>query len=521
MNPNFEFLLKKYYTARIDIKNYGKNNNILILDNNDENSGVSKPDWFNDCEGSGIMIESSEGILDLKLKCINDGLLKIFLKGPNCNDKNGNRFPIYIDYTDLSVNDKPCFNENQLVWHDKPYVFSKMVCDGEILDIHIQWMPFNPSSEFKVEESHELIQSLKAKVALREKQLQSIPQLSHSTLGFSALDGKLIYRNLLPTPNGIFDDFGGRCENFWFTRFIKDRFPDENFKINLFGFSNVHDNLAYPMDGKKVFFSIWEDLNCRFLEMKYNFDTYALDYVDLAMGMDIIDNPKYLRIPFWFISFFSPETTEEDIENKVESWNSTRYNKSRDVVAIASHDIWGTRTIIDNDINKLTNVTYAGRWKNNTSELLDAYNDHKLNYLKEFKFNLCPENLLVNAYVTEKIFHSIDSDCIPLYAGGGNYLEPELLNPKAIIRWDGEEKWGKNPNLEHDARLGLYTHYPVKWEATPEMNSDSVELFKNLLTDEKSYAEFKDQDKILPSGVKYIKKMFDDMEKHFERLIYS
>ena len=41
--------------------------------------------------------------------------------------------------------------------------------------------------------------------------------------------------------------------------------------------------------------------------------------------------------------------------------------------------------------------------------------------------------MLVDAYVTEKIFDAFICDSIPLYAGGGDYLEPKLINPKAII----------------------------------------------------------------------------------------
>jgi len=522
LNQKFENLLRKYYTGRIDIKNYGgSDNNFIILNNSDETSNVSQPGWFNDHTGVGTMIESLEGILDLKIKCVNDGLLKIYLRSIDSRDVNGKKFPTHIDFINFSVNDDIIFNNSKLVWHDNPYMFSKKVHDSEVIDIHIEWLPFNSYSEFNVDESLDSVLPLKEKLALRERQLKSIPQLSATTLGFSALGGKITYRNLFPTPNGILDDLQGYCEKFWVTRFIKDKFPDEDFKINIFGVHNTHDNLAYPMDGKKVFFSIGEDINYRFLEMKYNFDKYAFDYVDLSMGSDIVDHPKYIRFPFWMLSIFAPESTEEDIERRVDSWNLANYEKSKNVAAIASHDWWGTRSLIANDVNKFTNIEFAGKWNNNTSDLFNQYNNNKLEYLKEFKFNLCAENLITDAYVTEKIFHAIDCDCIPLYAGGGNYLEPKILNPDAIVRWTGEKKYGCDPGLLNRAHRGLYAKYPVKWVANDNLNSDSVELFKNLLTDKKTYDEFKDQDRVLSSSKKYIMKIFLDLEKHFERLIYS
>lgn len=52
-------------------------------------------------------------------------------------------------------------------------------------------------------------------------------------------------------------------------------------------------------------------------------------------------------------------------------------------------------------------------------------------------------------------------------------------------------------------------------------NTDTVELFKNIYSDEKTYNEFKDQDILLDSTKKYIINLFSDLEKHFERLIYE
>lgn len=522
MNFDILFLLKKYCTARIDIKNFGEDADIIILNNN-LNSEFKRPSWFNDEDGNGYVIESCEGSLDLKIKCVNDGELKIWLRGIDIRDKNNKRFPVYIDYTNFSVNGKNIFNDSTLIWHDAAFMFSKDVFDSEELDIHIEWLPFNENSEFRIENSHDSKQALEAKLDLREKQINSIPRLSDTTLGGTALNGKLIYRNwsALSHGNTLMQDFDGFCDRLWFTRFLKSRFPDEDFKINIFGVSNAHDNLTYPMFGKKVLYSM-EDLNYRYLEMKFRFDKFALDYVDLAMGYEFVDNSKYLRFPCWMLYHFPPEMTEEEIENTMVTWNSLDYDKTKDVASISGHDRWGTRALIDNDINKFTNVSYAGRWKNNTNELWDLYNNDKFSYLKQYKFNLCAENLLADAYVSEKIFDAIKCDSIPLYAGGGNYLEPEIINPKAVLRWDGEEVIEYDPNLEKNAFMGCHdVHYLVKWVANDNQNSDSLELFKNLLEDEKTYKEFKDQDKVLDSSAKFIIKIFDDLEKQFERLIYD
>ena len=41
------------------------------------------------------------------------------------------------------------------------------------------------------------------------------------------------------------------------------------------------------------------------------------------------------------------------------------------------------------------------------------------------------------------------------------------------------------------------------------------------MSDEKSYKEFKDQDILLDSSVKFVIKKFNKLKKHFENLIYE
>lgn len=119
---------------------------------------------------------------------------------------------------------------------------------------------------------------------------------------------------------------------------------------------------------------------------------------------------------------------------------------------------------------------------------------NKIQFTKKFKFDLCAENLVDDEYVTEKIFDGICVGCVLLYDEEGNYLGLEVLNPKFIIRWSDD--------------MATY-------------NSVTIELFKNLLTNEKLYYDFKEQTPLLESSKKYIINTFINFEKQFERLIYD
>ncbi|OWT33488.1 hypothetical protein BGI41_02185 [Methanobrevibacter sp. 87.7] len=156
--------LKVYDTCRIDIKNKGNNNHIEIIENND-NLDIKEPNWFKDKTGIGYTIENDKNSLNLKFKCIGNGVINIILKGPDRRDKNNNRFPIYIDYTNFLINNEIILNKHQLVWHDKPYIYKKDVKNGEIIKLHIEWLPFNKNSLYNNEEK-----VLKEKISKMKKE---------------------------------------------------------------------------------------------------------------------------------------------------------------------------------------------------------------------------------------------------------------------------------------------------------------------------------------------------------------
>lgn len=132
-----------YIIARIDIKNRGTHTNKTeVLFISDENAMLSFPEWFKNEEGTGVVIESSKGKLDLKIKCINEGNLNLTLRGIDAKDSNGTRLPIFIEFNRVIVNGKQLITENKLVSHDNPYQCNFKVEDGDIVFIHTEWEPF-------------------------------------------------------------------------------------------------------------------------------------------------------------------------------------------------------------------------------------------------------------------------------------------------------------------------------------------------------------------------------------------
>ena len=277
----------------------------------------------------------------------------------------------------------------------------------------------------------------------------------------------------------------------WFVCFLRRHFPDNKTVINFFGTLGEPFYIRNPYPGKKVFFTP-EDVEHPWTRRNILYGDYCLDYVDLAMGFGKLDDTKYLRFPYWILRTFSPESTSETIRNRIMRINETRYTKTQDCVLINSHDKGGNREMIYNGVKDILNVKMAGKWRNNTDELWSKYNDNKELYMRNFKFNICPENDNTENYVTEKIFDAFVSDSIPLYYGSNNNPEPGLINRDAVIFWN---KNGSN-----------------------EANRRKVAELKN---NEAFYKDFIEQPKLLPEAADYVIDRFAKLREQFARILHE
>ena len=128
--------------ARVDIINKNNANNTIDFIDISNGLNVIFPGWFKSDEGTGAVIETEGKSFDLKIKCINDGLLRIVLRGPDVRDELGNFIPCYVDFNVFRINNENIINDKTNVWHNNPYIFEKNVSDGEIIELHFEWSQF-------------------------------------------------------------------------------------------------------------------------------------------------------------------------------------------------------------------------------------------------------------------------------------------------------------------------------------------------------------------------------------------
>lgn len=202
-----------------------------------------------------------------------------------------------------------------------------------------------------------------------------------------------------------------------------------------------------------------------------------------TIGFDYAEHPKYMRFPYWLEHVFGVMANKHDIANFVETYNHADISKrSKDCAFICKRDYFGDRAQIADMVAQVMPMSYPSDFRHNDDDMRGKYGDDKIAYLRQFKFNLCPENSNNRGYVTEKAFEAIKAGCVPIYWGNEGYPELDILNPKAIVYLDKD-----NP-------------------------TEGLALLRKLYEDPKVYEEFAAQPRFLPGAVEKIYGYYERLE---------
>ena len=172
---------------RVDLQNCGNSFNRVNILENYNNLNINFPDWFKDNFGQGCQIQGNFHNSNLKFQCVNDGLLKFYLRGVDYRNLDGIRCPVYVNFTTFKLNDEIIFDEDKLICHDESHVFEISSKDKEIFDIYLEFetiFDYYPFLLNLFSDVRNLI-DLKEKYALFKKQMRVIVFLER----FDKLDG--------------------------------------------------------------------------------------------------------------------------------------------------------------------------------------------------------------------------------------------------------------------------------------------------------------------------------------------
>lgn len=191
-------------------------------------------------------------------------------------------------------------------------------------------------------------------------------------------------------------------------------------------YSNTPDYLLYGPFGDnhkkfnncvKIFFTLENKVS--------NFDEcdYGIDFDN-----NIANNERHLK----HYHYLSESFYDSILEKRLEKLKFKNKFCSFLVSARAKNS---PRDEFFNFLNAYKKVDSGGGYLNNLGYRIgDRYKNFKkskLEWLKEYKFNICFENSSSSGYLTEKLFHAFEAGCIPIYWGDPSIKE--IINPNSYI----------------------------------------------------------------------------------------
>lgn len=221
----------------------------------------------------------------------------------------------------------------------------------------------------------------------------------------------------------------------WLHKFISYRnLIPKNKSISIYSVHGDRKKIKLDLNRNKIFYT---GENPDYIN---SYHDYCLSDVKLALGFDYLNHEHYLRLPIWYLFFVKYDLDLIGIKewlNKIELTNRNRSFQNRKFCSmVASHDSNGLRTKLFNLLNCISNIDSGGMLLKNNDDINKLYNNDKIRFIENYKFNICLENSDRLGYVTEKIFHSIIAGCLPIYWGGDNLAEKSILNQERILYLD-------------------------------------------------------------------------------------
>lgn len=152
-----------------------------------------------------------------------------------------------------------------------------------------------------------------------------------------------------------------------------------------------------------------------------------------------LKNPRHKRMP----NYVRLGAGENLIKNNVNIQKISK-SKSKFCAFVFSHNV-PLRNMFFKELSKYKHIDSPGIACNNMPSITQCVNknrkllkyEEKIKFLSQYKFNICFENAAASGYTTEKIYHAMLANCIPIY--WGNPLVGRDFNLKSFIHPYGRQ----------------------------------------------------------------------------------
>jgi hypothetical protein len=230
-----------------------------------------------------------------------------------------------------------------------------------------------------------------------------------------------------------------------YSDFWGELIPNDNYFYNLL--SLKYDVEIDNENPDILFYTVYSNNHMKYdmnkvIKILYTGENVRPNYTQChySLSFDYSDDPRNYRLPLWALVlnwFDRPYRDERDqayLHNLDDFLNKKPIPKTKYCSFIASKPM-GKRLEFVPKLYQYKPIDCGGRLYNNVP-LVPGRGDqiYKIDFLKDYKFNIAFENSTHAGYCTEKIINSMFAGCIPIY--WGDPLVTNDFNKNSFINWN-------------------------------------------------------------------------------------
>lgn len=211
---------------------------------------------------------------------------------------------------------------------------------------------------------------------------------------------------------------------------------------------------------------------------------------DYALTYHYSNDPRQLRLPYYV--WGTPGTWQDLIKTEQEIEQLLKSKRGFCSAVISNGNLKRTKERVNffNTLSQSKDVASGGSFKNNTGPIGSGPLG-KINFIKNYKFNIAFENKSLPGYVTEKLTDAMLARCIPLYWGCERVGEE--FNKKSFLcrnDFDSDQSFTEHILRVHDdeSLFEKILREPYLKNNQPNIYYDEnriTDFFLKLLDDEK------------------------------------
>jgi hypothetical protein len=199
-------------------------------------------------------------------------------------------------------------------------------------------------------------------------------------------------------------------------------------------------------DPDLLFFTVYSnnhkkyDMN-KVIKILYTGENFRPNFTDChySLSFDYMDDTRNYRLPLWalILNWFDREYRDERDQaylHSIKDFMQKKIPTKKSFCSFIASNPVGKRLDFVPKLNRYKGIDCAGRVYNNVS-LVKGRGDqiYKIDFLKDYKFNISFENSSNPGYCTEKIINSMFAGCIPIY--WGDPLVSNDFNEESFFNW--------------------------------------------------------------------------------------